>query len=74
MSTQYPQEMGPAYYFMFDRVFIVADQPGAQEAMKACPDVPVVNQGTLDLIEELLRSKATAEGKLALFKKVMETL
>jgi hypothetical protein len=72
MITQYPKKT--AYYFIFDRIFILAEDPEAQEAMKKCPDVPVMNRSTIDLIEELLRSKATAEGKVALLKKVIETL
>jgi hypothetical protein len=41
------------------------------EAEAFCPDLPAVNRKALDLIEELIRSKADAEGKLALLKGVV---
>jgi hypothetical protein len=64
MSIQFPPDS--AFYYCFGHVFILADHPKARETITKCPDIPVLNQKTLELINKLLVSKATAEGKLRL--------
>jgi hypothetical protein len=70
--TTYPELS--AYYYAFNRIFILADNPNAAEQMAKCPDCPVVNKVALDLICELTQSKATAEAKVMLLKKAIEAL
>jgi hypothetical protein len=70
--VSYPKESG--YYFALGRIFILADHPNAAELVAKCPDCPVVNQKALDLITELTQSKATAEAKVLLLKKAIESL
>lgn len=73
--TFYPPKPNGYYFFNpTETVFIIADGPDAQELMKKAPHVPAVNQVALDLIFELIQSKATAEGKVALLKKAIESL
>jgi hypothetical protein len=62
------------YYFFFGQIFIISDEEGAQEAMARCPDLPVVNQKTIDLIKEFLSAKSTAEGKLKLLGDVIQEM
>jgi hypothetical protein len=70
--TMYPEHS--CFYLAFNTMFIMADHPKAAETMERCPEVPVVNQVALDLICELTQSKATAEAKVMLLKKAIESL
>jgi hypothetical protein len=62
------------FYFLYDRLFIMADHPAAAETIKQCPQVPAVNRIALELICELIQGKATAEAKVELLKKAIEAL
>jgi hypothetical protein len=75
VTLTYPTKQTGYYLFNpLKTIFIIADGPDAQELMKRAPHIPAVNQVALDLIFELVQGKATAEGKVALLKKAIESL
>lgn len=62
------------FYLFYPTIYINAEHPLAAEEIKKAPHVPAVNQTALDLINELTQSKATAEAKVMLLKKAIESL
>lgn len=72
--TVMQQRRKGGFYFAFDRIWILANDPYAAEKMQQCPDVPTVNKVALDMIGDLMQAKATAEAKLDLLKKAIESL
>jgi hypothetical protein len=62
------------YYYLIDRVYINAESAMAPELVTKCPQVPAVNRTALELISKLIHDKATAEAKVDLLKKAIQSL
>jgi hypothetical protein len=56
-----------SYYFLFGRMYIIADRPDTEELKNKCPHLPVAT------LEELEAVKTESEAD-ALLKKAIESL
>ena len=62
------------YFYLVDTIYINAESAVAPELMKISPQVPAVNRTALELISSLIHDKATAEAKVDLLKKAIQSL